>query len=337
MSDRDLLLGTRSNLTGKVMSCEPNYNYTAGVMYVIGERISTGIRDYDTLRDFEPDGKNPLSPKTYDGIKAKYKNYDDIITGDGHVTSITRINADGTETPIRGAAHIDVENNSLVAIDMEAPLDQTFRYRVQMSNGVDETSGDCSLPTSIQYPTDPHCVPVLLSDPFHIGHMQWLNLLSIDTLSYPARRELMDVIGRGAPVAWSSTRSTARTTMRFLTRTLAERANLLSLFSPGRVLLLRNPDNAYPENNWYLSVGDVDEERVNPNHADPARRWEIEVAVVDRPTGILDIYEETAQGLRSNTSDAAVVRTVIRDPDKEAYGVGRYPTTKAATSSWGLR
>ena len=328
-----------ANYDGAVVRCEPNLNYPAGVMYVVADRISTGIKSYNNLRDFEPDEVTPITPNTYDGVQADYKNYDDIITGNGHVTSVTRINADGTVSNIRGMAYIDVDNNFLYAIDPEAPLDQTFQYRVQMSNGVDITGKPCEAPWSVSQPSSPRCVPVLLSDPFVPANMQWLDLLNIDALGYAPRRDVIDVLGRGAPVAISSTRQEAETTMTFMTRTLAERTNLLSILSPGRVLLLRNPNPDYPENNWYISIGNVSEERIVPDHANPLRRWTVEVTRVDRPGGILELIDDT---LHSGTIQSAYktsdpVETVLRVPNRLAYGTGRYPTVKSAQSSWGLR
>jgi len=131
------------------------------------------------------------------------------------------------------------------------------------------------------------CEPVFLSDPILPDLSQWLGLLNIGALSWAPRRALLDVLGRHAPVALSQRRSTPSTEFKFITFTLAERTKFIELINSGRILLLRNPDPAYPENMWYISIGDVTEERIYPDHRYPVRRWTVSAIVVDRPSALI--------------------------------------------------
>lgn len=131
------------------------------------------------------------------------------------------------------------------------------------------------------------CEPVFLSDPIIPGLSQWLGLLNIGSLSWDPRRELLDVLGRHPPVALSQYRSTPHAEFRFLTNTLDERIQFIKIINAGRVLLLRNPDPHYPENMWYVSIGSVSEERIDPDHRNSVRRWVCDLQVVDRPSGLI--------------------------------------------------
>jgi hypothetical protein len=131
------------------------------------------------------------------------------------------------------------------------------------------------------------CEPVFLSDPIIPSYSEWLGLLSIGPLQWSPRRELLDILGRHAPIALSQYRATPSTEFKFITHTLAERTQFITIINSGRIMLLRNPDPRYPENNWYISIGDVTEERIYPDHRYPVRRWVVSAQVVDRPSGLL--------------------------------------------------
>lgn len=131
------------------------------------------------------------------------------------------------------------------------------------------------------------CEPVFLSDPIVPEYSQWLGLLNIGALAWDPRRDLIDILGRHPPVALSQYRSTPHAEFRFLTRTLDERLQFIKIINSGRVLLLRNPDPHYPETMWYVSIGSVSEERIDPDHRNPVRRWVCDLQVVDRPSGLI--------------------------------------------------
>jgi hypothetical protein len=199
---------------------------------------------------------------------------------------------------IRGGYAYTVQSQTVIAVDPEVPLNEVVIYEiVMMPNGRADplrqsiyTTG-CQVEDRSDEWNDGKCEPVYLSDPLIPSIGYWFGLLGIDPLAYPARSELFDVLGRSAPVAVSQMRSTARTNVRLYTDTLKRRTELLSMLSAGRILLLRNPDPSYPERHWYISVGNVSEERILTDHRDPRRRWVMEISVVDRPVGYLALVK----------------------------------------------
>lgn len=349
--------------------CYPNYVLPGGAMYVYGDWLGGRVPSYDALMTYEPDGTTPITPATYDGVLADYTDYADITLTGGQVFVTKVIRHDivtGRQTFVRGSAGVEIQREKFIIVDPEAPLSGDFYYTAYLDNGGVYSSRPCRAVYEVREPAGPHCVPVLISDPLVVPSMQWIDLLSIDPLSYPPRNELKDIIARSAPVALSGVRSTARTTFHFLTRTLDQRHKLLELFMPGRILLYRNPNPGYPENHWYISVGDVTENRVHPDHAQPMRKWDVEVAVVDRPEGILvpasdriylDVREfepdgrtpitpDTYQGVLDDYGDYLTVLLGGRgggaaighgvSPQHLVYGGGRYPTTRSVETSWSL-
>jgi hypothetical protein len=132
------------------------------------------------------------------------------------------------------------------------------------------------------------CEPVLLSDPVSSGLSQWFGLAEIGTLTMDARSSVLAPLGRDFYVNSSSVRGSARGTLTLFTNTLAERKQALLVFASGRVLLLRNPNPAYPETLWYLAVGDVEEARTLPDARRPERTWTVPFVTVERPTGLIE-------------------------------------------------
>jgi hypothetical protein len=52
--------------------------------------------------------------------------------------------------------------------------------------------------------------------------------------------------------------------------------------------LLRNPIPDYPENNWYLALGDITEDRPVPNQRVTVREWTMPFVRVERPSGLIE-------------------------------------------------
>jgi hypothetical protein len=283
---------------------------------------------------------------------------------------------------IRGGYSYKVESQTVIATDPEVPLNETVVYEiVMMPNGRTDPlrqsiyTGGCRADDRSDEWNNGQCEPVYLSDPLIPSIGYWFGLLGIDSLNHQSRSELLDVLGRAAPVAVSQMRSTARTSIRLFTDTLRRRTELLSMLSAGRILLLRNPDPLYPERHWYLSVGNVSEERIIPDHRDPRRRWVLEIAVVDRPVGYLSLVKSeriyttyksfepdgltpitpaTYAGAYTDYNDyvdvllgGGVAATTSGlgplgasaaevEVDPLVYGESRYPTRSAAATSWSL-
>jgi hypothetical protein len=158
---------------------------------------------------------------------------------------------------------------------------------------VSRFSGPTTIATSVQAQLDPPrnvpCEPVLLSDPVSTALIQWFGLSKIDTLTREARATVMSVLGRSDYVSTSSARSSANGTITLYTDTLDDRSNTLRLFQSGRVLLLRNPNPAYPETSWYISCGNVQEQRtIDQDGRKPQRTWVVPFVQVERPTGLIE-------------------------------------------------
>jgi hypothetical protein len=149
------------------------------------------------------------------------------------------------------------------------------------------TSTTCQLDGPASTP-DGYCLPVFINDPVSPALAQWFSLITIDPLDYAARQTLYDAINRAPVVAVSQIRAWATGQLTLLTRTLAERSMALNVFATGRIVFYRNPDPAFPENSWYLAVGNVNEARVLPDARRPERLWTVPFARVERPSGLID-------------------------------------------------
>lgn len=142
---------------------------------------------------------------------------------------------------------------------------------------------------TIDLPSKVPCEPVLLSDPVSSALTMWFGLAAVEGLSREARITVMSVLGRSDFVATTTTRGSAKSSIKLYTTTLDERTQALSLFESGRVLLLRNPNPAYPETSWYIACGDIEEERTFAEDArKPERTWTVPFVQVERPTGLIE-------------------------------------------------
>lgn len=134
----------------------------------------------------------------------------------------------------------------------------------------------------------PPCLPILLSDPINNGTKQWFGLLQVGQIVRPAREGEYVVLNRADTVVSAMIRGWERGTLELLTETFAQRETAVRLFSPGRILLLRNPDRSFPENDWYIGVGDVSEDRIGTDQRNPERMWTVPFKRVARPTGLIE-------------------------------------------------
>lgn len=172
------------------------------------------------------------------------------------------------------------------------------------------TSTTCALtvPDGEQY----RCSPVLLNDPVSPSRGQWFSLIDIQPLNYAARQTLYTIINRAPVTAVSQVRAWASGEFTLLTTTLADRSMALTVLETGRILLFRNPDRAFPENDWYLAIGDVQEARLGPDLRRPERLWTVPWARVERPSGLIDsqsgrtwqnVYDDDASWLATRTKN----------------------------------
>lgn len=170
--------------------------------------------------------------------------------------------------------------------------DAALTWAGTVGNSVSELRTASSLTATttcrMGWPGQLPCEPILLSDPVNVTLSKWVSLVAIGDLSHPATRSVNRVLSRSDAVAISQIRGDEETDIFVATNTLDDRTQLLQVLRSGRVLLLRNPDPQYPETDWYLSVGDVDESRPIPDHRQPARTWKLPVVRVARPTGLIE-------------------------------------------------
>lgn len=156
------------------------------------------------------------------------------------------------------------------------------------------------------------CEPVLLSDPINSTISMWTGLIHVDTLTHPSKQAIHQIINRAAAVAISQVRGWETGSLQLLTLTIPQRNELVSMVGSGRVLLLRNPIPDYPENNWYLALGDITEERPIPNQRLPERLWTVPFVRVERPTGII---EASVSATWQSVSDVGTWGQVKTDRD----------------------
>jgi hypothetical protein len=139
-----------------------------------------------------------------------------------------------------------------------------------------------TLPEDTRVPSE----PVLMSDPLDMDLYCWVGLLDVGELTHPARQAIFQIINRMDSVSNSQLRTWETGEFKVITHTLSERERFLKIARPGRVLLWRNPETEYPENNWYLAIGDVTESRVVPNQRKQERAWSLPFVRVAQPVGI---------------------------------------------------
>lgn len=131
-------------------------------------------------------------------------------------------------------------------------------------------------------------LPIYLSDPIVPALGQWFELTAIGPLSYKARADLYDVLGRGPQIAVSQKRAWPSGELRLMTYSLEAESITERLFASGRILYLRNPDPRFPENGWYLHIGDVASSRIGDQFgATPERVWSVPFVRVERPVGLI--------------------------------------------------
>lgn len=135
--------------------------------------------------------------------------------------------------------------------------------------------------------------PVMLSDPISAQLSQWFTLISIGDLTNPARNNEFDVLGRRDRIVTSQLRGWETGQLTLLTYTRAQEQQAERMFGMGRILLLRNPNPDYPENAWYLSVGDVARARLGRDHRRPERLWTVPFTRVQRPVGLIEAAVST--------------------------------------------
>lgn len=140
------------------------------------------------------------------------------------------------------------------------------------------------------------CGPVIISDPVATALGIWVGLINIGDLDHAATQVVSKVINRAPPVVSGQVRSWETGEFTVMTSTLDQRTFFREVVKSGRILLWRNPDRDYPENNWYVAFGDITESRISPDHRHPARLWTLPYVRVERPAGLIAVSSGTTWG-----------------------------------------
>lgn len=107
---------------------------------------------------------------------------------------------------------------------------------------------------------------------------------AMDTETYDANTLLLNPTNAATPIAVTRTRRTRASLMQLVTRTFADRDNLLRINQPGSPLLLQAPPN-YGIDQAYISIGEIGIERGLSDHRFPVRINNLPFQTVTRPTG----------------------------------------------------
>jgi hypothetical protein len=163
-----------------------------------------------------------------------------------------------------------------------------------------EVATSIGRPTTQQLPRVQ--LPIFLSDPVAPQLAQWFELVEIGDLTFAARQQLFDILGRNAQIAVNQKRAWAAGELRLMTYTLAEAEVTERLLESGRILYWRNPDPRYPENGWWIGIGDVAAGRPGATVSwAPERLWRVPFVRVERPAGLISATSSiTWQTVRTN-------------------------------------
>lgn len=194
-------------------------------------------------------------------------------------TTITRLNPDGTTSPVRtpDGSPVSVSGGVGLVYDYEAPYGQVVTYSSVETPG--NVTGPVSVPVTVPWLIHPG-VPAL---------SQPIDLLpgSLMDEAYPSRQAVYWPMGRSTPVVVTDgARKSASSTLVLLTQTSTALAGMRALLADASVLLLNLPAGLGMEfNTCYVAPGDVKVSRLTDVNADIMRSFTIPFTVVARPGG----------------------------------------------------
>lgn len=231
-----------------------------------------------------------------------------INLGWGDVPSVTyaravRVDADGTETPVRmhtwtdsSGEYIELSGGYAVLYDTEAPMDVPLTYVTYGQGSTDSATTAVVMINSAGRPW--------LKSPLHPWQNKRLRLR--DQLGSPecepgdeiyfssmadearqSRSSVFPVQQRKNPISSPHTRSGIISSLRLVSRTFEARDELIELNASGDDLLFQAP-SSYGIPDRYMSVGDYTVSRVLPDHKRPWRINTLPHIEVDEPAGLSD-------------------------------------------------
>lgn len=201
----------------------------------------------------------------------------DLYWPDVRTALVTRLDADGTSSPVRNAEPLQL-CTAAVLFDHEAPLDRACTYRVSPADD-----------SSVCYDTDPvtpTSATIWLKHPFKPHLNQPIKLVRIGPRSLPARRGVARPIDRPDPIVVHQTRATDSGSITIQTLgTWAENDALRTLLADGAPLLLQQPA-VLGEGQLYISIDTAGLELLDDKFAVlHQRNITIPFDVVGRPPG----------------------------------------------------
>lgn len=195
------------------------------------------------------------------------------LVWDGSAPTISRYDPDGIWRPVTRADPAFRTGGAWTGNDYEAPADQAVTYAVRDATGGTLMGPKVTLPSGdtswLKHLTNPY-----LSRRLHIT--------APPDLTRPVEQGVFTVLGRTAPVAVTTQRSSARGRLELTTSTTVERRGLEKLLDDGSTLLLATPPQ-YGLGTLWVAPGELEEKRVSDAAVEQTRLWTLPFVIVDRP------------------------------------------------------
>lgn len=196
--------------------------------------------------------------------------------------TVSRVHADGTVWPVRGANPTLVASTTgvgAVLYDHEAPLDQAITYRAV--NGATTVTSNT---VTVASDTGNSGSNAWLTHPTNPALSRLVTITSIGGRQRKGRTSILPIVGSSSPVALTDARLDPAGELTAFTTTLADAAAMRTLLADGSVLCLRAPA-AWGGMWMYIAVGDATEEAAAGHAADPATDWHLPYTAVAPPAG----------------------------------------------------
>ncbi|MFJ9694941.1 hypothetical protein [Kitasatospora sp. NPDC101183] len=210
-----------------------------------------------------------------------------LTTGSRDRWSLWRTTPDGVQTPVRGYGGdligVTATGDVTVTDDYEAPLGRPVAYYVRVwtsatpGSWIDATASWLTL-------AHPDALSVVLKDPSIPSRTTTVVVTTMPSWQRAARQAVHQVRGRPRPVVLTDVRSARTGSVVLSTATHTERQALTWLLESGHTLLAQWPPG-WGEDDTYLQVGSVGEDRLSEYAPQPDRGWTLELTEVDRPIG----------------------------------------------------
>lgn len=239
---------------------DPNYTYVAGAVWRFAGRIDTtdtfSFKAWPATLPEPADWQIQVVDSTQTGASAGFyaRNETAVTT---HIVSFDDLlMSEIVRTTVTVSSSPSVTVSSASSLWLKDPLRPG--YDIQINLCPTGPSG-CTQPTGVF---------------FH----------SMGALTRTADSQVRGMGNRVVPSSTHRARKAPTSELRLVTRTLADRDDLLALLAAGGPLLLQAPA-IYGLPDRYLMIGDVTEERISTDHRNPLRVFSLPWSEVDAPAG----------------------------------------------------